>query len=105
MLQNYFSSFILLKKSILLLNFIQIYIGGYDNCPLGPFQLIPYNKGKLAEKFSDIDNRRAMMKSCSLRNVLVKFPDNAAEMELQWLDESYVGLNVFNNELSFKVCK
>jgi hypothetical protein len=67
--------------------------------------LIPYNKGKLDKKFSDIDNRRAVMKSCSLRNVLVKFPDNAAEIELQWLDESYFDLNLFNNELYFKVCK
>jgi hypothetical protein len=47
------------------------------------------------------------MKSCSLKKdkpVLVKFP-NATEMELQWLDQSYVDLNVSKKVLYFKVRK
>ena len=34
----------------------------------------------------------------------VKFPDNATEMELPWLNDSYVHLNGTNKTLHFKVC-
>ena len=30
------------------------------------------------------------------KTVLAKFPDNAVEIELKWLNESYVDLEVFN---------
>ena len=72
---------------------------------MGPFRLISYNTNKPVRKFFDKDNPTVVMKSCSLRKVLVKFPDKAAEMELQWLDESYVDLDVSNNDLYFKVRK
>jgi hypothetical protein len=81
-------------------------IGGSKNCTLGPFQFIPYrpySQNKPNRKFSDIDNPTVMMKNCSLRKVLVKFPDKAREIELQWLDESYVDLNVSSNDIYFKV--
>jgi hypothetical protein len=83
-------------------------IGGSKNCALGPFQLIPHSLNESAIKFSDNDNDNpnlARMKSCSLRKVLAKFPDNATEMELELLDESYVDLNVSNKDIFFKVRK
>jgi hypothetical protein len=45
------------------------------------------------------------MKYCSLRKVLIKFQDKATEMELPWLDKSYVDLDVSNNDMYFKVRK
>lgn len=58
-----------------------------------------------ATKFSDIDNQKLLMNSCTLTKALEKFPDNAREMKLQWLDQSYVDLNVSNNNMYFKVSK
>ncbi|CAB4038763.1 Hypothetical predicted protein [Paramuricea clavata] len=76
--------------------------GSFNYCALGPFKLISYKRGESARKFSDIDNPKVVMNSCSLRHTQVKFPDNATEMEQQWLDESYVDLNVSNNAIYFK---
>jgi hypothetical protein len=45
------------------------------------------------------------MKSCTLTKALAKFPDNAREMELLWLDKSYVDLNVSNKDIYIKVRK
>ena len=35
----------------------------------------------------------------------VKFPDNGTEMEIQWLDKSYVNLTASGDKLFFKVRK
>jgi hypothetical protein len=100
MLQNVFSSPCSKNKSSFL-----ILLGGSKNCLLRPFQLIPYDQMETATKFSDIDNKKLLMKSCTLTKALEKFPDNAREMKLQWLDQSYVDLNVSNNNMYFKVSK
>ncbi|CAB4043521.1 Hypothetical predicted protein, partial [Paramuricea clavata] len=83
-------------------NNMRVGVGGSENCALGPFRLIPYNKNEPTRKFFDINNPTVVMKSCSLREILVKFPDNATEMELEWLDESYVDLNVLSDNIYFK---
>jgi hypothetical protein len=78
------------------------------DCLLGPFQLIPHSQEEPATKFSDFGNPHIMMKSCFLKKgklVLVKFPENAKEVELQWLDQSYVDFNVSKKVLYFKVRK
>ena len=82
-------------------------IGGSKNCTLGPFQLISYNQNKPSNKFSGSDNQRQRMESCSLLYLpQAKFPNNATEIKLQQFDKSdYVDLNVFNNDLYFKVRK
>ena len=80
-------------------------IGGSKNCALGPFQFLPYKKNEPARKFFVKDNPTVVMKNCSLRKVLIKFPEKAREMELPWLDESYVDLNVSNNVMYVKVRK
>ena len=80
-----------------------IFIGGYVYCALGPFQPIPYTPNEPATKFTDQQQPNRALTSCSLLKARVKFPDNLTEMELQWLDESYVDLTVLNKELHFKV--
>ena len=80
-----------------------IFIGGYGNCELGPLQLIPYTPNEPATKFTDQQQPNRALTSCSLQKARVKFPDNVTEMELQWLDESYVDLTVLNKTLHFKV--
>ncbi|CAB4026456.1 Hypothetical predicted protein, partial [Paramuricea clavata] len=81
-------------------------VGKTADCVLGPFQLIPHSQKEQATKFSDFGEPKIVIKNCSLptngKPVLVKFPDNATEMELQWLDQSYVDLNVSNKVLYFK---
>ena len=90
--------------SLIVINLICIiFIGVSGNCVLGPFQAIPYTPNEPATKFTDQQQPNRALTSCSLWKALLKFPDNVTEMELQWLDESYVNLTVLNKELHFKV--
>ena len=72
-------------------------------CTLGPFQLIPYGPDAPAAKFTDQQNSTKALTHCSLQKGLVKFPDDVTEMELPWINESYVDLTVINKTLHFKV--
>ena len=87
-----------------MINLIYIIVIGVSvSCQFGPFQLIPYTPNEQATKFTDQQQPNRALTSCSLRKARVKFPDNLTEMELQWLDESYVDLTVLNKALHFKV--
>ena len=85
-----------------------LFAGGYDNCELGPFQPIPYTPNTPITTFTyqqQPPNQQQLPEAqtnCSLRKALVKFPDKITEMEVQWLDESYVDLTVLNKTLHFK---
>lgn len=79
-------------------------IGRYVSCTLGPFQLISYSVKDAAAKFY-IDRRDLNLSFCLLSKALAKFPDNATEIELQWLNESYVDLEVLNKTIHLKVRK
>ena len=72
------------------------------HCSLGPFQVIPYGPNNSATQFRH--DRTVTLKSCTLEKALSKPPDNSKEMDLQWLNESFVNLTVVNNILHFKVC-
>ena len=55
-------------------------------------------------QFSDVDNPNVALESCSLSEIKAKFPDQAKQMKLQWLNESYVDLTIANGKtLHFKV--
>ena len=102
--------FLLLFNSFIVINLIYILLaGGYDNCVLGPFQPIPYTTNIPVTTFTYQEqppNQQQLTETstnCSLRKALVKFPDKTTEIELQWLDESYVDLTVLNKTLHFKV--
>ena len=69
-----------------------------SQCKFTPFQVIPYNHEGPVTKFSHHDQ----VFNCSLKKALVKFPHNATEVELQWLNESYVDLSIKNNTMHFK---
>ena len=76
---------------------------GHDgfHCGFEPFQLIPYSHNEPATQFSQPN----AMTNCSLRkkeNNQVKFPNITNNMELQWLDDSYVQFSVSINALFFK---
>ncbi|CAB3995087.1 Hypothetical predicted protein [Paramuricea clavata] len=70
------------------------------DCAFGPFQVIPYSHNEVATNFCYDDNPTLLR--CALHKAWVKFPDNATEMELPWLNESYVHLNGSNKTLHFK---
>jgi hypothetical protein len=65
--------------------------------------VIPYGHNEPATEFC-YDGPFTLLK-CALHNAWVKFPDNATEMELPWLNDSYVHLNGTNKTLHFKVCE
>ncbi len=81
--------------------YIYIYIGTNSDCLFKPFQVIPSSRNDPVTIFSN----SGQVFNCSLKKALAKFPDNATKMELQWLNESYVDLNVSNNDMYFKVRK
>ncbi|CAB4042024.1 Hypothetical predicted protein, partial [Paramuricea clavata] len=70
-------------------------------CPFKPFQVIPYSPKDQAIQFS-YDIRNTIFQQCSLEKALAKFPENNTEMELQWLNESYINLTVSSKILYFK---
>ena len=72
-----------------------------NHCDFSPFQVIPYNHNDSATNFTFESNDT--LQKCVLENVLVKYPNNCEEMELEYLNESYVNLNISNNTLYFKV--
>jgi hypothetical protein len=72
------------------------------NCPFEPFQVIPYSHSDPVTTLIHHDPP-IQLQSCSVRNIRVKFPDNATEMELRWLNESYVNIDVSGIHLHFKV--
>lgn len=80
-------------------------IEGYPGCDLAPFQLIPYSSSGPAAEFTADQQilNKTLTSNCSLVKALVKFPDDVEEMELQWLNESYVDLVILNKTLQFKV--
>ena len=63
-------------------------------CAFGPFQVIPYSHNEAATEFF-YDSPFTLLR-CALHTTWVKFPDNATEMELPWLNDSYVHLNGTN---------
>ena len=64
--------------------------------------MIPYSHNESATEFF-YDGPFTLLR-CALHTTWVKFPDNATEMELPWLNDSYVHLNGTNKTLHFKVC-
>jgi hypothetical protein len=63
-----------------------------------------YSQQDSATQFNDVDNPNVALESCSLNKAKAKFPDQAEQMELQWLNESYVDLTIANGKtLHFKV--
>ncbi|CAB4004021.1 Hypothetical predicted protein [Paramuricea clavata] len=82
--------------------YLRFGVGSLNHCVFAPFQLIPPSHQDPATKFSDIDNPRALFRNCSLKKALAKFLSNTTETKLQWLNNSYVDLTVFNATLEFK---
>ena len=83
-----------------------VIIGSYP-CPFKPFQVIPFSHNDPPTKFT---HESVLVKTLLHCNLLtkssrpqVKFPDNTAEMDIQWLDKSYVNFTVSNKDLYFKV--
>ena len=72
------------------------------SCSLGPFQLVPYSNDEPATQFKDLNNNR-LFQSCSLVKPWSKFPNQTLNIDLTWLNESYVNLTVLNGTLYFKV--
>ena len=77
-------------------------------CQLKPFQVIPYRPQDPSTKFTvEIDGMERLL-NCYLltgeRAPGVKFPGNTADVNQEWLDESYVNFTVSNKDLYFKVC-
>jgi hypothetical protein len=65
-----------------------------------------YSQQDSATQFNDVDNPNVALESCSLSEIKAKFPDQAQQMKLQWLNESYVDLTIANRKtLHFKVWK
>ena len=90
-----------------ILNYIFIFYQNIETgmyCEFKPFQLISYSHEEPATQFIS----GGTILSCFLYSnakAQVKFPNNTKEMDLQWLDESYVNFTVSNNKLYFKVLK
>ena len=68
-----------------------------------PFQLVPYNYENPATPFTDYDSANLVLKSCTLRLATVKIPNNTTEIEISWLNKSYVDLTVSDGTVLFKV--
>ena len=72
-----------------------------DLCSFEPFQLIPYSHNEPATQFKQEET----MTSCALskkQKTLAKFPNITKNVELEWLDDSYVQFSVKDNILYFK---
>ncbi|CAB4033804.1 Hypothetical predicted protein, partial [Paramuricea clavata] len=89
----YGNSYGCIDNDIFRFNVIEI-----SSCVFRPFQVLPHSHKDPATTFLHTQQ----IFSCSLTKAQAKFPDNATEIELQWLNESYVDLNVSNNNLYFK---
>ena len=74
---------------------------GTHPCSFEPFQLIPYSHNDPPTKFTPRSVK--MLLNCTLLRTGVKFPGNTSEMDIQWLDRSYVNFTVSNKDLYFKV--
>ena len=76
-------------------------IGTYP-CLFEPFQLIPYSHNDPPTKFTPKSVK--MLLRCTLRRTgsQVKLPGNTSEMDIQWLDRSYVNFTVLSKDLYFK---
>ena len=72
-------------------------------CILKPFQVIPYSPEDPPTKFTVEDSSEERLLNCYLLNVTRGQSNDAAEMQLRWLDKSYVNLTVLNRNLFFKV--
>ena len=68
------------------------------DCMFKPFQVLQYSQTHGATNFSQNEQ---LGLGCSAEKILVKFPDNATEVELQWLNESY-DISVSGKDLFFK---
>ena len=69
------------------------------DCMFKPFQVLQYSHTHGATNFSQNEQ---LGLGCSAEKILVKFPDNATEVELQWLNESYFNISVSGKDLLFK---
>ena len=68
---------------------------------------MPHSHNVPATQFRH-SNRSMIFKFCRLPRSTkpkVKFPDNSTEMEIEWLNGSYVNFTMSGDTLSFKVCK
>ena len=75
-------------------------------CQFGPFQVVPYSHNDRATEFEYLIPLMKTLTHCFLAKstkVKVKFPNNATEMKVEWLNGSYVNLAVSDNNLFFKV--
>ena len=73
-----------------------------------PFQHISFSHEDSETQFSLEDDPQLKiqaLKSCSVMNARVKFADNVKDIELPWLNGSYVNLTVNNKTLLLKVRK
>ena len=74
-------------------------------CEFSPFQVIPYRHNTLVTEFK-IANRRFTYCTLPLSTKSkVKFPGDGTEMEIPWLNKSYVNLTASGDKLFFRVRK
>ena len=74
-------------------------------CEFGPFQVIPYLHDSLVSEFEIVNKTFSHCYLSERIKFKVKYPDNATEIEMEWLNKSYVDLTVSGNKLHFKVRK
>lgn len=72
-------------------------------CEFGPFQVIPYLHDTPVSEFEIVNKTFSHCNLSEMIKFKVKFPDNATEIEMEWLNKSYVDLTVSGNKLNFKV--
>ena len=81
-----------------------VILGAYP-CPFKPLQVIPYSHNDPRTKFTHESVETLL--HCNLLTQTarpqVKFPVNTTEMDIKWLDKSYVNFTVSNKNLYFKV--
>ena len=79
---------------------------GDSTCDLGPFQVIPYSHNDVVTQVKFSRRSEKILEYCSLPKPIkskVKFPNSSKEMEILWLNKSFVNLTVSGNTLFFKV--
>ena len=89
-----------------ILFYIFVIIGAYP-CPFKPFQVIPYSHNGPPTKFTHKSVKTLLRCTLLTRpkaRPQVKFSEYTEEMDLQWLDPSYVNFTVSKKDLYFKVC-
>ena len=86
---------------------------GAHPCELKPFQLVPYSHNDPPTKFTVDVNGVEMLLHCSVLNGTtrnkkarpqVKYPRYSKEMELNWMEKSYINFTVSKKDFFFKVC-